>query len=103
MTHDVTVSAAECAECKHRTGFQYGMIVVPEDSDKDKAAILLAAQSIAAVEHLQAQKDAAYAMLTSTFGEQPLAAILERSRGQFIETQVLFMGNALRAQMEAKR
>ena len=101
MTHDVTVSAAECAECAHRTGFQYGMIVVPEDSDKDKAAILLAAQSIAATEHLQAQKDAWWLAGQEAMGDNPISHVL--NNWQLGDGPLGELAYALRAQVEAKR
>ena len=94
--HEVLKSSAECAECKYRMGFQYGILVVPEDSDKDKAAMLLAAQSIAATEHLQAQKDAAYAAMEAAFGPEPIKYLTSGGIGtKFFASELTALADAL--------
>ena len=108
MTHDVTVSAAECGKCN-------GDIAQWTTREKESWVHMVH------FEHLKAQKDAAYDMLVTVLGIEPLKAILNFTREHkgFITVEgmpesteptllvscpiAIDLSIALRAQREAKK
>ena len=89
MTHDVTVSAAECAECKVPSIVR-GTEIEGQEADARYRA------------HLQAQKDALYAAAVTAFGPEPIKVMLTRNVRPDDEYSWWDLYDALRAQMEAK-
>ena len=88
MTHDVTVSAAECAECeKMRQPVLMRMGLISE-ADMEKA-------------HLQAQKDAWWLAGQEAMGDNPISHVL--NNWQLGDGPLGELAYALRAQMEAKK
>ena len=89
MTHDVTVSAAECGKCN-------GDIAQWTTREKESWVHMVH------FEHLKAQKDAAYAAMEAAFGPEPIAAIMALHTALDM-TRMIELQDALRAQMEAKK
>ena len=86
MKHDVTVSAAECAECKLQR--------------------VLGRKYVPPAEHLQAQKDAAYAAMKAALGPEPIKVLIAVNKNTPRGTTEFWVERIaweLRAQMEAKR
>ena len=91
MTHDVTVSAAECGNCN-------GDIAQWTTREKESWVHMVH------FEHLQAQKDAAYAAMEKEFGDNPIKGLLSHVAGSEACCMTFRrIAVALRAQMEAKR
>ena len=94
MTHDVTVSAAECAECVAAdpmgSPMPYGLSMLRRAKE---------------IEHIQAQEDALYAAAVAAFGPEPIKRLIDLTGGnqeQFHYWLEEFI-EQLRAQMEAKK
>ena len=85
MTHDVTVSAAECGKCN-------GDIAQWTIREKESWVHMVH------FEHLKAQKDALWQAAEAAFGPEPIKAIITSGLHGLILFQV-----ALRAQLEAKK
>ena len=98
MTHDVTVSAAECAECKqdHRPDCARNQTVGhygggPADCNCGWRTL--------GQRHLQSQQSAFWRAAVAVLGDNPIYEILHGSA--WLKNDLF--ADALRAQMEAKR
>ena len=83
--HDVTVSAAECAECK-----------------RDDTAECMSFK-VKSVIHRAEQQSALYAAAGAAFGPEPIRAILALRPEPTNDVGLHEFQGALRAQMEAKK
>lgn len=90
MTHDVTVSAAECGKCN-------GDIAQWTTREKESWVHMVH------FEHLKAQKDALWDAAVAAFGPEPIKFIIESNHTMHVWTDMGYdLKHALRAQMEAK-
>ena len=90
MTHDVTVSAAECGKCN-------GDIAQWTTREKESWVHMVH------FEHLKAQKDALWQAAVAAFGPVPLKAMLALQPEPTNDVGLHEFQGALRAQMEAKK
>ena len=91
MTHDVTVSAAECGKCN-------GDIAQWTTREKESWVHMVH------FEHLKAQKDALWQAAVAAYGDNPIKAVIDLELIQeFALLMVENLQDALRAQREAKR
>ena len=97
MTHDVTVSSAECAECKqdHRPDCYRNETVGhygggPSDCNCGWRTL--------GQKHLQAQKDALYTAALAAFGPEPIKYLLQPGIGKlFFAAELTALADALRS------